>query len=272
MAVIIVFDLFIEIIRKRRKVMISIIGLSLLFVLVISPRNREFPDLNTEVPLSEIGKPTAKVTDERLVGWEYDQLISLTPATPENDYQIKIELNPSTFDYSKSNTNGTDLRFTDFMTGNLFPYWIETWDPVGTSTIWVKVANAGTNVIHMHYGNSTAITESNGEATFLFFDDFPGTSINSSKWNIDLGAYSSLNISNSIVTLASDTPADYGSGVMLGFSDYYVKQGYGYGDVPANGTSMGLPWGASHKFATRRSINYPEFVNETATDYAIPEQ
>ncbi len=104
-------------------------------------------------------------------GWKYVRPIYLDPATPKENYQVKIELNTSNFDYSKVRPDGGDLRFYQ-EDGTKLNYWLENWNPHGTSIIWVKVATKGTKKIYMYYGNLTATTESSGTATFDFFDDF----------------------------------------------------------------------------------------------------
>ena len=43
--------------------------------------------------------------------WKYRRPISLNPATPESDYQVKIVLTPDNFNYSKANPDGSDIRF-----------------------------------------------------------------------------------------------------------------------------------------------------------------
>jgi len=104
-------------------------------------------------------------------GWKYQNPITLSPATSQANYQVKIELTTSNFDYSKAKANGEDLRFyqTD---GASLDYWIETWNTSGTSTIWVEVATSGTGTIYMYYSNPSASSASNGTNTFEFFDDF----------------------------------------------------------------------------------------------------
>jgi len=111
--------------------------------------------------------------------WQYKRSISLNPATPQTDYQIKVELTTSNFDYSHANSDGSDLRFYDGSDTEL-SYWIENWNPSGTSTIRVKVPTASTTDIFMYYGNSSASSVSNGNNTFEFFDDFSG---DLSKWD-----------------------------------------------------------------------------------------
>lgn len=99
-------------------------------------------------------------------GWTYRKAITLSPATSVANYQVKIDLTTSNFDYSKAQSTGADLRFyqTD---GTALDYWIETWNTSGTSTIWIEVATSGTSSIYMYYGNSTASAGSNGTNTFI---------------------------------------------------------------------------------------------------------
>lgn len=117
-------------------------------------------------------------------GWNYYRQISLSPSTPDTYFQVKIELNTSNFDYSKCNSDGSDLRFyqTD---GSELDYWIESWNTSSTSIIWVEVKDSNTSTIYMCYGNSGASAASNGDNTFLFFDDFEGSTLNSDKWSIE---------------------------------------------------------------------------------------
>jgi hypothetical protein len=64
---------------------------------------------------------------------------------------------------------------------NKLNYWVEEWNPVGTSKIWVNVTSSGTDTILMYYGNPSATSESNGDDVFDFFDDF-NDGIYTDKW------------------------------------------------------------------------------------------
>ena len=63
-----------------------------------------------------------------------------------------------------------DIRFTDSDGTTLLNYWQES-----DKKAWIKVptipANS-TKTIYMYYGNSSATSQSNGDNTFVFFDDF----------------------------------------------------------------------------------------------------
>jgi len=130
---------------------------------------------------------------------KYKKPIMLNPITPLDDFQISIELTASNFDYSKVNPNGSDIRFHDIR-GNKLPYWIEEWNITGTSTIWIKVPGQGTSQIDMYYGNPSATSESNGDNTFVFFDDFEGSELDTNKWS-ETYNYPVWTVSNSILSL-----------------------------------------------------------------------
>lgn len=154
--------------------------------------------------------------------------INLSIPTPENDYQVKLFLTPHTFNYSKTNSDGSDIRFTD-SSGSPLNYWIQSWDPVGTSIIWIEVPQAGTTYFTMSYGNPNAISESNGDNTFIFFDDFSGSTINSSRWNVENDNYSTASINSGMAVLNVNTPDNHADAAMVGFSDAWIDHGNTYG-------------------------------------------
>jgi len=84
-------------------------------------------------------------------------------------------------------TDFGDVRFTRSDGSTLLDYWMEEKVDGDYAIFWVKVADdLSTNpaTIYIYYGNPDATTTSNGENTFLFFDDFPGTSYNPDKWQV----------------------------------------------------------------------------------------
>jgi hypothetical protein len=78
-----------------------------------------------------------------------------------------------------------DIRFTGDNEGTELDYWLESFTPSGSALFWVEVAdnlNSSDATIYIYYGNDTVSTTSDGDATFIFFDDFLGSSLNTSKW------------------------------------------------------------------------------------------
>lgn len=130
-------------------------------------------------------------------GWKYRIPITINNPIPPSkvldNYTLFIKLNDSNFDYSLANSDGSDLRFSKSNGDNL-NYWIERWNSRDShvSRIWVNSSTLlfyGENTIYMYFGNQEAKSESNGDLTFLFFDDFSGgDSALNEKWNSYTGA------------------------------------------------------------------------------------
>lgn len=128
-----------------------------------------------------------------------------------------------------------DVRFTSSDGATNLSYWMEK-----DGTFWVKVPSlvVGANTIYMYYGNSSATSTSSGDDTFVFFDDFTGTTINTSKWvKTDSGGYISQ---NGVLTI-SDGPAAWGATEMhtvgnFNRSDGLVVQGR-YKSTMVNGAT-----------------------------------
>ncbi len=99
------------------------------------------------------------------------------------DYQVKIILDNTNFDFSKVQANGEDIRFVDSDEMTPLNYWIEKWDSVTPKAIvWVKVpsiAASSTKQIYLYYGSATAGDSSDGPMTFEFFDDFEDYQVDS---------------------------------------------------------------------------------------------
>jgi parallel beta-helix repeat protein len=103
--------------------------------------------------------------------------ISYTGSTLIN-YQVNVRVSTaSLISAGKMRANCGDIRFTDSDEKTMLSYWIEngTYDCNSDYTlIWVRVPSIpnGGKTIYMHYGNPSATSEANGNATFLVFDDF----------------------------------------------------------------------------------------------------
>ena len=175
---------------------------------------------------------------------DYYRDISLSTSTPTVNYQIKIQVNSVNFDYSRVNSDGSDIRFFDQFDSSL-DYWIETWNYGGDSLIWVEVPIAGTTSFRMCYGNVTATSESDGEATFIFFDDFEGTVYDPSVWyeKIETPSHGEIedrhiSVDNSIMGMYFELDPDVWGGypprmlwerALVGWNDYW-STGAAYGD------------------------------------------
>ncbi len=103
------------------------------------------------------------------------------------DFQVNFVLNTQKLiSLGLMNPDCSDLRVTDENEAKV-PYWIEpgTCNTTNTS-IWIKayLLKPGENTYYVYFGNPSAKSESNGSAVFEFFDDFEGTSLDTSKWYV----------------------------------------------------------------------------------------
>ena len=109
-------------------------------------------------------------------GWQYKYVVTIQNQTDKDltDYQVKIVLDSSNFDFSQAKEDGSDVRFYDGQ-GNKLPYWIESWDSSGqTAVVWIKVPSIpanGSTRIAMYVGNPSATSESNAYDVFDWYDD-----------------------------------------------------------------------------------------------------
>jgi hypothetical protein len=136
------------------------------------------------------------------------------------DYQISVQMSGGNFP-ANARPDGADIRFTD-ANGTELGYWIENWDYNGRNArIWVKVpripANSESKIV-MYYGNPAATGASNGDATFEFFDDFEGTSIDGTKWYINHGTPS---VSDGVLRLSGESVV---SEKVRAFADNFILE------------------------------------------------
>ncbi|GEM_PF-1089883 len=130
--------------------------------------------------------------------WQYRSAVTITNSnsTTLTNFQVKVQLG-SSFDFTKALANGADIRFTASDGLTVIPFWIESWNST-SAVLWVNVPSIPTSgtTIFMYYGNPAATTASNGPATFMFFDDFSGGTIDSSKWVSAGGTWSVISDTN----------------------------------------------------------------------------
>lgn len=117
--------------------------------------------------------------------WNYRKQISISDSV--SDYQMKIEVGyndaASSYDVhceGNCNNNFSDIRFTAADGTTSCSYWIEEKTDGDDCTIWVN--SSGDSTMYIYYGNSNVGNQSDGDSTFLFFDDFDDGSVDSNKW------------------------------------------------------------------------------------------
>lgn len=108
-----------------------------------------------------------------LTGWSDRQAFYLTENSGFNlsNYQIRLDV---THLQGMSN-DFSDIRFTTNNGFTMIDYWIEVTQNATSAVVWVEVPFLGAHSVDsilMYYGNPSAVSASDGQATFIFFDDF----------------------------------------------------------------------------------------------------
>lgn len=198
-------------------------------------------------------RATGQANDWWNINWEYRVPITITENSGFDltDYQVLVSIDTaSLIGQGKMRSDCGDIRFTD--SNNIeIPYWFESCINTGDTRIRVKVPSipaSGTSTIYMYYGNPYAVSVSNGDTTFEFFDDFDaglgkwtnfgspspitfesdefhdgwGYSTNGDGW------YPSGSYSNTLVDITNGTTVEVRLKVADGWSDWdYLGIGMG---------------------------------------------
>ena len=138
-----------------------------------------------------------------LGNWTYRKKITISGASGAGtNYQILLKIGESSgatqmdfhleghsANFPSGKNQGGDLRFTLDDGTTVLPFWVEKVTgeaPNRVAYVWVKVADSlDSDVdIYCYYGNSNADNVSNGNNTFIFFDDFYYLeNFDSGKWD-----------------------------------------------------------------------------------------
>jgi len=114
-----------------------------------------------------------------LGGWNYRKSITVSnPGSELTNYQVLITLNTaSLISAGKMRSDCGDVRFTDSDGSTLLNYWIESGCNTNNTKVWIKVPSIPTNstkTIYFYYGNPSANSASNPNATFEGYDPSAG--------------------------------------------------------------------------------------------------
>ncbi|MCU0652822.1 MAG: DUF2341 domain-containing protein [Candidatus Pacebacteria bacterium] len=149
------------------------------------------------------------VKDPWLNGYPYRKPITITNSTSTlTNYQVQVDVDTSTLvSASKMQSDCDDLRFTTADGYTLMDYWIESGCNTAATTIWTEIPSIanGTSTIYMYYGNASSTAASNGDNTFLLFDDFAGTSLDANKWVTAGSTYTALTVGSGYLRITATT-------------------------------------------------------------------
>jgi hypothetical protein len=118
----------------------------------------------------------------KMIANVYREPITITNnvASDLTDYPVKLTVTYNTH----MRTDFQDIHFRDSNMGTL-PYWIESYTTSTSATVWVKVpyvVASGTATIYIYYGNNNPVTTGKAEQTFLLYDDFSDSTLNTIEW------------------------------------------------------------------------------------------
>ncbi|RKY70604.1 MAG: hypothetical protein DRQ24_08970, partial [Candidatus Latescibacterota bacterium] len=126
------------------------------------------------------------VNPELVWGCTFRDEVYLIPigTEPVGDTTGLLTLDPSIFDYAKTNPDGSDIRIKDNNGADL-SYWIERWNTSGESVILfgANISRAG-KTVYLCYGNSSAQSKSNASATVLV-EDWEDGDASLARWNFN---------------------------------------------------------------------------------------
>jgi len=138
------------------------------------------------------GRTEAAWYDDR---YAYRQPVKITNSSGSNltNFQVSIGVGTSALIGSgKMQSDCDDIRITD-VNGKVLPYWIEENNPgcnsaAADTKVWVKapLIPASGATLYLYYGNASASSAQNGNNVFEFFDDFNNSSLNTTKWNLNV--------------------------------------------------------------------------------------
>ncbi len=115
-------------------------------------------------------------------------------ADAQTDFQMKlivhkgagVDSDNSVYLNGHCRDDFNDIRFTQDDGITELDHWRERYVNGDYAVFWIKFnsipASPSSASFYIHYGNESASSGSDGEAAFVFFDDFPGSLVDGSKW------------------------------------------------------------------------------------------
>ena len=152
---------------------------------IVSGIGISFRDKNSVNTTATLSNSNASIQANFFPWWELSWskrkkiLITATDSTTLSDYQVLLKIG---YD-NNMKSDFADIRFVEDNNSTTLSYYIEEKVNGVSADVWVKI-NEIINVdeIYMYYDNDSASDESDGEKTFIFFDDFEDGESDTNKW------------------------------------------------------------------------------------------
>ncbi|WP_456471580.1 DUF2341 domain-containing protein, partial [Methanocaldococcus sp.] len=143
-------------------------------------------NINKDVKLSYIPDPYLLLNKDKV--WKYYVNVTVHNFPDDNNnHTFYIKLTPQNFNYNHmfNRSSPNEIRVVG-VNYTLLNYWVQDWNPDGTSIIWVR-ANKNQlingNTLKILYGANISESKENPKNTFIFFDGFDNYPLNSSLWD-----------------------------------------------------------------------------------------
>ena len=193
--------------------------------------------------------------------WNYKMNITIDHDKVDSDltdFPILIKLNSSNFDFSKTQSNGEDIRFTDSTETQSLSYEIESWNQTSEQAyVWVKVpliSSSQDTMIYMYYDNPNAQDAQNANdvwsnhyITVYHMNSVENDKIkDSSPYNNDGIVHGNTYTTSSFIDngLYFDGSSDYVRiSSMLGEFDEYEGTIELYANFDGSQNTYSAPWG-----------------------------
>lgn len=143
--------------------------------------------------------------------WSYKKVFTISNATGTTltNFQTVVNLDTSALiSAGKIKNDCSDLRVLNTSEDTLLDFWVDTFTINTASTaVWIKFPSLspGNTTVYLYYGNSSATSASNGDNTFIFFDDFSNGSY-TDKWQVITGTWTES--SGALSVSSYNTPAN----------------------------------------------------------------
>jgi hypothetical protein len=158
---------------------------------------------------------------------------------------VDLHLNGNAEAFPTVQDDGGDLAFYDADGTTALPFWVESVSG-GVATVWVRVAEslAADRDIQLYYGKTGATDLSDGNATFLLFDDFEGATLDPAVWTVSGNASLSggqLVVGDAIADQDFvDSVATFGVGTQMVWAGRINNEGYTFAGDGLAGVIMFL--------------------------------
>jgi len=162
---------------------------------------------------------------------------------------LRFYLNESNFNFPLAQSAGDDFKLASASNGSgVLHMWVASWDQEARqATVWFKLPKllpSETKTLYAFWGNSTAsgssdldalTTSSGNEGIFIFSDDFPGTTLDSTKWDLS-GGYNMAG--ESVIGLDRYAYIETREPVLSSFTSWIMEEGTGFHTQSSYGNKL----------------------------------